>query len=109
MGRTISRSMSHHCITPQERRCKAIAARLTLASDIATDAAGVALWSWDVDTDEIYRGTDCGSYWARAEIRCALRSACQQSGQLTSDIRAAFGSAPALLLEDWFGIADRQP
>jgi hypothetical protein len=63
----------------------------------------------DVDTDEIYRGTDCGSYWARAEIRCALRRACQQSGQLTSDIHAAFGSAPALLLEDWFGISDRQP
>lgn len=64
----------------------------------------------DADTDafaeEIYRGTDCGNYWVQAEIRCALRRACQESGQLASDIRAAFGSTPQLLLEDWFGISD---
>jgi len=58
------------------------------------------------DTDEIYRGTDCGNYWVQAEIRCALRRACQENGQVASDIRAAFGSATPLFLEDWFGISD---
>jgi hypothetical protein len=56
------------------------------------------------DTDEIYRSTDCGNYWVQAEIRCALRRACQENAQLASDILAAFGSTPPLLLEDWFGL-----
>jgi hypothetical protein len=60
----------------------------------------------DGHAEDIYRGTDCENYWVQAEIRCAMRRACQESGQLASDIRAAFESTRTLLLEDWFGISD---
>jgi hypothetical protein len=90
--------------------------RMMLAPGLITgEARGRSFMIRHADTDtvadaeEIYRGTDCGNYWVQAEIRCALRRVCQESGQLVTDIRAAFGSTPPLLLEDWFGISDGCP